>query len=83
VFLCAALSGIDCQEADGPDCVTTSRSHRFRATFEDVFNQPAFDNFPFYVILGNASLSRAVHQSWHSARSLTAVRARCAARPLR
>jgi hypothetical protein len=44
--------GIDCQGDPDPDCVTDSHSHRFDHTFEEVFDQPAFADFPFYVILG-------------------------------
>lgn len=50
--------GIECQR-DGhgrkldPACTTDSSSHRFADTFENVFSQPAFDDFPFYVLLGN------------------------------
>lgn len=45
--------GIDCRGNPDPNCVADSHSSRFEQTFEKVFDQPAFNQFPFYVILGN------------------------------
>ena len=44
--------GISCDNDPMPGCVTDSHSHRFNKTFEEVFSQPVFDDFPFYVNLG-------------------------------
>ena len=46
--------GISCINKDkDPDCTADVHSHRFADTFENVFDQPQFVDFPFYVILGN------------------------------
>eukprot|EP01043_Picozoa_sp_COSAG02_P004585 COSAG02_NODE_121_length_35326_cov_25.450819_17_plen_846_part_00 len=45
--------GIDCLNDPEENCVSDSHSHRFERTFENVFSQPAFDEFPFYTVLGN------------------------------